>query len=103
MSAFPTGTRNRPHYFGITPEESMSLNPNLPLDDSIMDAGEMRSQLNGLKEIIDVAPAITGVSVDAHRAGAQRSCAFRVKSKLACRCGDATMGGDERRTSKPER
>ena len=35
----------------------MSFNPNLPLDDSLMVAGEMRNQFNGLKTLIDEVPA----------------------------------------------
>ncbi|MGB8169999.1 MAG: hypothetical protein WCF18_21025 [Chthoniobacteraceae bacterium] len=35
----------------------MSFNPSLPLDDSLMVAGEMRSQFNGLKTLIDQVPA----------------------------------------------
>ena len=35
----------------------MSFNPNLPLDDSLMVAGQMRSQFNGLKTLIDNVPA----------------------------------------------
>jgi hypothetical protein len=35
----------------------MAFNPNLPLDDSLMVAGEMRSQFNGLKTLIDDVPA----------------------------------------------
>ena len=34
----------------------MSFNPLLPLDGSLMEAPEMRSQLNGLKTLIDNAP-----------------------------------------------
>jgi hypothetical protein len=35
----------------------MSFNPNLPLDDSLLIAGEMRSQFTGLKTLIDNVPA----------------------------------------------
>ena len=35
----------------------MSFNPTLPLDDSLMVAGEMRSQFSGLKTLIDQVPA----------------------------------------------
>jgi hypothetical protein len=35
----------------------MSFNPSLPLDDSLMVAGEMRSQFNGLQSLIDNVPA----------------------------------------------
>jgi hypothetical protein len=35
----------------------MPFNPNLPLDDSLMVAGQMRSQFNGLKTLIDNVPA----------------------------------------------
>ena len=35
----------------------MPFNPNLPLDDSLMVAGEMRGQFNGLKTLIDNVPA----------------------------------------------
>jgi hypothetical protein len=35
----------------------MPFNPNLPLDDSLMVAGEMRSQFTGLKTLIDNVPA----------------------------------------------
>ncbi len=34
----------------------MAYNPNLPLDDSLMVAGQMRNQFNGLKTLIDNAP-----------------------------------------------
>ena len=47
----------------------MSFNPNLPFDDSEMDAGEMRSQFTGLKNLIDNAPA--GPQGAAGPAGAQ--------------------------------
>ena len=33
------------------------FNPTIPLDDSLMVAGEMRSQFNGLKTLIDQVPA----------------------------------------------
>lgn len=35
----------------------MPFNPNLPLDDSLLIAGEMRSQFTGLKTLIDNVPA----------------------------------------------
>ena len=35
----------------------MAFNPSLPLDDSLMVAGEMRSQFTGLKALIDSVPA----------------------------------------------
>ena len=35
----------------------MPYNPSLPVDDSLMVAGEMRSQFNGLKTLIDDVPA----------------------------------------------
>ncbi len=35
----------------------MPYNHNIPLDDSLMVAGEMRSQFNGLKTLIDQVPA----------------------------------------------
>ncbi len=35
----------------------MPFNPSLPLDDSLMIAGEMRSQFSGLKSLIDQVPA----------------------------------------------
>ena len=36
---------------------TMPFNPNLPLDGSLIDAGVMRSQYNGLKTLIDDIPA----------------------------------------------
>lgn len=35
----------------------MPFNPNIPLDGSLMEAGDMRSQFNGLKTLIDQVPA----------------------------------------------
>ena len=35
----------------------MPFNPNLPIDDSLLDAGQMRSQFTGLKTLIDNVPA----------------------------------------------
>ncbi len=40
----------------LTITNYMSFNPSLPLDDSLMVAGEMRSQFNGLKTLIDQIP-----------------------------------------------
>jgi len=42
----------------------MAFNPLLPLDGSLMEAPEMRSQFNGLKTLIDNVPGITAAVVD---------------------------------------
>jgi hypothetical protein len=39
----------------------MPFNPNIPLDGSLLEAGDMRSQFNGPKTLIDNVPA--GVAV----------------------------------------
>ena len=43
----------------------MSFDPNLPQENTPADAVQMRSQLNGLKSLIDAVPTITGAVVDA--------------------------------------
>ena len=42
----------------------MSFDPNLPQENTPADAVQMRSQLNGLKSLIDAVPTITGAVVD---------------------------------------
>ena len=42
----------------------MSFDPNLPQENTPADAVQMRSQLNGLKSLIDAVPSITGAVVD---------------------------------------
>src|ERR1043165_4374742 len=43
---------------------AMPFNPLLPLDGSLMEAPEMRSQFTGLKTLIDNVPGITAAVVD---------------------------------------
>jgi hypothetical protein len=43
--------------FVIPSFRNMAFNPNLPIDNSWMDPGEMRSQFTGLKTLIDNVPA----------------------------------------------
>ena len=42
-----------------------AFNPALPVDDSLVVAGELRDQFNGLKELIDAIQTITAAQVDA--------------------------------------
>ena len=42
----------------------MAFDPNLPQENTPVDAAQMRSQLNGLKSLIDAVPTITGAVVD---------------------------------------
>jgi hypothetical protein len=43
----------------------MPFDPNLPLENTEVEAAEMRGQLNGLKEIIDAQPTVDSAQVDA--------------------------------------
>ena len=42
----------------------MPYDPSLPLENTEIDAVQMRGQLNGLKELIDALPSVTGAQVD---------------------------------------
>jgi hypothetical protein len=42
----------------------MPFDPNLPQENTVADAVQMRSQLNGLKTLIDAVPTITSAVVD---------------------------------------
>jgi hypothetical protein len=43
----------------------MPFDPNLPQESTTADAGQMRSQFNGLKDLIDAIPTVTAAQVDA--------------------------------------
>ena len=43
----------------------MPYDPNIPQANTEIDAVQMRSQLNGLKDIIDAVPTITAATIDA--------------------------------------
>ena len=38
---------------------NMSYNPNIPINGDLIDADELRSQFNGLKDLIDLVPSGT--------------------------------------------
>jgi len=44
---------------------AMSFDPNLPVENSLIDAVELRAQFNGLKALMDAIPAVTGAQIDA--------------------------------------
>ena len=53
----------------------MPFNPTLPIDDSLVDAGELRSQFTGLDDKITAVSAVTGAQVDTTTTGSPGSSA----------------------------
>ena len=51
----------------------MSYDPSKPVEGTLCDAAEMRSQLNGLKALIDAVPVVTGAAVDSVTLGSGTS------------------------------
>ncbi len=51
----------------------MAFDPTLPIDDSLVDAGELRSQFTGLKSLIDAVTVVTGATVDSVTIGSGTS------------------------------
>lgn len=52
-------------FFNSLPFYAMPYDPNLPVNNAKVRASELRGQFNGLKELVDAVPTITGAVVDA--------------------------------------